>query len=153
MPTSRPRGSVGSPVRGADRPDRSKAENSGTENSGTDAIRDLVDDLRELLQQELRSAQDELAGKARVASEGVLLLSVAVVLGALAAGTSTVMIMRMLERALPPMTAAAVATIVFAAAAAVLARIGLAEVRRALPLVPEQALDELREEIREMLPG
>jgi hypothetical protein len=63
------------------------------------------------------------------------------------------MIMRMLERALPPMTAAAVATIVFAAAAAVLARIGLAEVRRALPLVPEQALDELREEIREMLPG
>jgi hypothetical protein len=70
MATSRPRGSVGSPVRGADRPDRSKAENSGTENSGTDAIRDLVDDLRELLQQELRTAQDELAGKARVASEG-----------------------------------------------------------------------------------
>ena len=153
MATSRPRGSVGSPARDADRPDRSKAENSGTENSGTDAIRDLVDDLRELLQQELRTAQDELAGKARVASEGVLLLSVAVVLGALAAGTSTVMIMRMLERAFPPMTAAAVATIVFAAAAAVLARIGLAEVRRALPLVPEQALDELREEIREMLPG
>jgi hypothetical protein len=34
-----------------------------------------------------------------------------------------------------------------------LAKLGLAEVRRALPLVPEQALDELREEIREMLPG
>jgi hypothetical protein len=61
---------VGSPARGAARPDRSKAENSGTENSGTDAIRDLLVDLRELLQQELRTAQDELAGKAHVASEG-----------------------------------------------------------------------------------
>jgi hypothetical protein len=31
--------------------------------------------------------------------------------------------------------------------------VGLAEVRRALPLVPERALDELREEIREVMPG
>lgn len=80
-------------------------------------------------------------------------LGVAVVLGALAAGASTVMIMRMLEKVLPPTTAAAVATVIFAAAAGVLAAVGLAEVRRALPLVPERALDELREEIREVVPG
>ena len=148
MTTSRPRGSVGSPAGGSGRP-----KSSRTENSGTEAIRGLVDDVRELLQQELRTAQEELAGKARVASEGVLLLGVAVVLGALAAGASTVMIMRMLEKILPPTMAAAVATVIFAAAAGVLAAVGLAEVRRALPLVPERALDELREEIREVMPG
>jgi uncharacterized membrane protein YqjE len=137
MPTSRPPGS----------------ESSRTEHSGAEAIRDFVDDVRELLQQELRAAQEELAGKARVASEGVLLLGVAVVLGAVAAGTSTMLILRILEKALPPMMAAAVATVVFATAAGVIAAVGLAEVRRALPLVPERALDELREEIREVIPG
>jgi hypothetical protein len=116
-------------------------------------IRGFIDDVRELLQQELRTAQDELAGKARVASEGVLLLGVAVVLGALAAGASTVMIMRMLEKVLPPTMAATVATVIFAAAAGVLAAAGLAEIRRALPLIPERALDELREEIREVMPN
>jgi uncharacterized membrane protein YqjE len=136
------------PTGGSDRP-----KSSRTESSGTEAIRDFVDDVRELLQQELRTAQEELAGKARVASEGVLLLGVGVVLGALAAGTSTVMIMRMLEKALPPTMAAAVVTVIFAAAAGVVAAVGLAEVRRALPLVPERALDELREEIREVMPG
>jgi uncharacterized membrane protein YqjE len=121
--------------------------------SGSEAIRGFVDDLRELLQQELRTAQEELAGKARAASEGVLLLGVAVVLGAMAAGTSTVLILRLLEKALPPTVAAAIAMILFAAAAAVLAAVGLAAVRRALPLVPERALDALREEIREVMPG
>ena len=148
MTTSRPRGSVGSGAGGSGRP-----KSSSTENSGAEAIRGFVDDVRELLQQELRTAQEELAGKARVASEGVLLLGVAVVLGALAAGASTVMVMRTLEKVLPPTVAAAVATVIFAAAAGVLAAAGLAEVRRALPLVPERALDELREEIREVLPG
>ena len=148
MTTSRPRGSVGSPAGGSGRP-----KNSSTENSGTEVIRGFVDDVRELLQQELRTAQEELAGKARVASEGVLMLGVAVVLGALAAGASTLMIMRMLEKVLPPTMAATVATVIFAAAAGVLAAAGLAEVRRALPLVPERALDELREEIREVMPG
>jgi hypothetical protein len=148
MTTSRPRGSVGSRAEGSGRP-----KSSSTENSSTDVIRDLVDDVRELLQQELRTAQEELAVKLRVASEGALLLGVAVVLGALAAGASTVMIMRMLEKVLPPTVAAAVATVVFAGAAGVLAGAGLAEVRRALPLVPERALDELREEIREVMPG
>jgi Putative Actinobacterial Holin-X, holin superfamily III len=147
MPTSRPHGSVGSRTRG---PDQRKSSRS--EDFGPDAALGLVDDLRELFQQELRTAREEFAGKARVASEGVLLLGVAVVLGALAAGTSTVMIMRMLEKALPPTIAAAVAAAIFAAAAGVLAARGLAEVRRALPLVPEGALDELREEIRELLP-
>jgi hypothetical protein len=101
---------------------------------------------------ELRTAQEELARKAGGASEGVLLLGVGVVLGAMAAGTSTVMIMRMLENVLPPTIAAALATVIFAGAAAVLATKGLAQVRRALPLIPERALDELREEIREVLP-
>ena len=148
MATSRPRGSAGSLAGGSGRP-----KSSSTESPGTEVIRGFVDDVRELLQQELRTAQEELAGKARVASEGVLLLGVAVVLGALAAGASTVMIMRMLEKVLPPTMAATVATVIFAAAAGVLAAAALAEVRRALPLVPERALDELREEIREVMPG
>ncbi|WP_433503639.1 phage holin family protein [Pseudonocardia halophobica] len=164
---------MGRTAAGSDRPTGSGAENSGTEairgvvddvrelfqqelrtaGSNTEAIRGFVDEMRELLQHERRTAQEELAGKARTAFEGVLFLGAAVVLGALAAGTSTVLIMRMLEKVLPPTMAAAVVTVVLAAAAGVLAVMGLAEVRRALPFVPERALDELREEIREVMPG
>jgi hypothetical protein len=148
MTTSRSRGSVGTRAGGSGRP-----RSPSTENSGAEAIRDFVDDMRDLLEQELRNAQEELAGKIRVASEGALVLGAAVVLGALAAGTSTVVILRMLEKVLPPTLAAAFATVVFAIAAGVLATVGLAAVRRALPLVPERALEELREEVREVLPG
>lgn len=148
MTTSRPRGSAGTRAGGSGRPG-----SPSTESSGADAIRDFIDDMRELLEGELRTAQEELAGKFRVASEGALVLGVAVVLAGLAAGTSTVVIMRMLEKVLSPMLAATVATVVFAVAAGVLASVGVAAVRRALPLVPERALDELWEEVREALPG
>ena len=67
MTTSRSRGSVGT--------------RAGAESSGAEAIRDFVEDVRELLEYELRNAQEELAGKFRVASEGALVLGVAVVLG------------------------------------------------------------------------
>lgn len=173
MPTSRPPGSAGSLGGDSDRRTSSGADSIDTEalrgviddlrelfqqerrtaNSGSEAIRGFVDTLRELLQDELRTAQEELTGKVRTAFEGVLLLGVGVVLGAMAAGTSAVVITRMLENVLPPTIAAAVATVILAAAAAVLAVMGLAQVRRALPLVPQRALDELREEIREVTPG
>ena len=131
----------------------SRPRGSGTESSGAEAIRDFVDDMRELLEVELRNAQEELAGKFRVASEGAVVLGVAVVLGGMAAGASTVVILRMLEKVFPPALAATIATVIFAAAAGLLATAGLAAVRRALPLIPEQALDELWEEVREALPG
>jgi hypothetical protein len=173
MPTRRPPGSADSPGGGSDRPASPGSEDSGTEairgvvddvrrlfqqelraaDSGGEGIRGFLDDLRTLLPEELRTAQEELAGKARTAFEGVLFLGAAVVLGALAAGTSTLVIVRMLEKVLPPTVAAAIVTIVLAVAAGVLAAVGLAEVRRALPLVPERALDELREEIRQVMPG
>ncbi|MCE0766107.1 phage holin family protein [Pseudonocardia kujensis] len=124
-----------------------------TADSGAEAMRAFVDDMRELLPRELRTAQEELAGKARAAVEGVLFLGVGVVLGAVAAGTSTAVIMRMLEKVLPPTVAAAIVTIVVAAAAAVLVAMGLEKVRRVFPLLPERALDELREEIRGAMPG
>jgi Putative Actinobacterial Holin-X, holin superfamily III len=131
----------------------SRPRGSGTESSGAEAIRDFVDDMRELLEVELRNAQEELAGKFRVASEGAVVLGVAVVLGGMAAGASTVVILRMLEKVFPPALAATIATVIFAAAAGLLATAGLAAVRRALPLIPERALDELWEEVREALPG
>ncbi|WP_433296880.1 phage holin family protein [Pseudonocardia sp. CA-142604] len=146
MTTSR--GSVGTRAGGSGR-----LRSPSTENSGAEAIRDFVEDLRDLLEDELHNAQEELAGKFRVASEGALVLGVAVVLGGLAAGTSTVLILRMLEKVFPPTLAATIATVVFAIAAGVLATVGIAAVRRALPLVPERALEELREEVREVLPG
>jgi Putative Actinobacterial Holin-X, holin superfamily III len=132
---------------------RGSRAGASAESSGAEAIRDFVEDVREILEHELRNAQEELAGKFRVASEGALVLGVAVVLGGLAAGTSTVVILRMLEKVFPPTVAATIATVVFAIAAGMLATVGLAAVRRALPLVPERALEELWEEVREVLPG
>lgn len=108
----------------------------------------LTDDVRALVHQELRSAQDELALKARAASKGAAMLGGAAVLGALAAGTSAVMLMRMLEKVLPRTAAAIVATALYGGAAGLLAGTGIEEIRRVLPLVPEQTIEGLRADVR-----
>jgi Putative Actinobacterial Holin-X, holin superfamily III len=113
-----------------------------------DLFQALADDVRTLLRQELRSAREELRDSARNAGRGAALLGGAGVLGALGAGTSAALLVRMLDRVLPRPAAALVATVVYLAGAGALAAAGLAELRRALPVTPTSTLASLSEDVR-----
>ncbi|MBW0093546.1 phage holin family protein [Pseudonocardia sp. KRD-184] len=136
MTTSRPPASTGPGT----------AQESGA--STGELLRALTDDVRTLVRQELRSAQDELAGTARRAGTGAAMLGGSVVLGALAAGTSAAVVTRALERYLPRTAAALLATALFGGGAAALAGVGIEELRRALPIAPQGAVDGLRADLR-----
>lgn len=125
---------------------------SGDSDSSSELLRALTNDVRSLVQQELRNAQSELTDKARVAANGAAMLGGAAVLGALAAGTSAAVLTRMLEKVVPRTTAAMFATALYGSAAGLLAGAGVEELRRALPLVPEQAVDELRADVQAASP-
>jgi hypothetical protein len=113
----------------------------------------LTQDVSGLVREELRAAQAELTAKARRAGRGGALLAGAGVLGALAAGSSAALLLRVLDRVLPPRTAAGVMTLLYAGGAAALGAAGVAELRRAMPLVPEDTITSLREDVQAAAPG
>ena len=113
----------------------------------------LTQDVSALVREEIRAAQAELAGKARRAGRGGALLAGAGVLGALATGSSAVFLLRTLDRVLPPRIAAAVLTVLYAGGAAALGAAGVGELRRAMPLVPEETVSNLREDVEAVRPG
>lgn len=122
------------------------ASNQG--GSTGDPVQSLSADLAALVRQELQRAQEELSGKARQAGRAGAMLGGAAVLGAMAAGTSATLLRRMLERRLPPAAAAFVTTALLGGAAGALASAGLAELRRAWPLVPEETVAGVRKDVR-----
>lgn len=105
-------------------------------NTAADAIADhvvsLSHDAAALARGELQAVRRELSEAARRAAESGALLAAAGACGALALGTSGVAVMRILDGLLPRRLSAVVATGGFGAAAAVLGRKGLTQVRAAV---------------------
>jgi hypothetical protein len=119
-----------------------------SDSSTGDLVGALTEDVRALVQQEVRTAQDELTGKARRAGKGAAMLGGAAVLGALAVGSSAAVLTRTLEKFFPRTTAALLTTALYGGAAAMLASAGVEELRRSLPLAPREAINGLREDVR-----
>ncbi len=93
-------------------------------------------DVGALLREELARIRVELAGTAREGRRAAMLLGGAGVLGSLAAGVSAAAFVRILERFLPAPVAAVVATMAYGAGAVGLARLAVAELRRAREALP-----------------
>ena len=118
-----------------------------------DLLRSLSEDVASLVRSEIEHARLEVVTKTREAAPGAALLGGAAVLGALGTGMSGVYVLRLLDGFLPPRTAAFVATSLYGAGAAALARAGMEELKRVGPPVPERTLDSVREDVEAMRPG
>lgn len=97
-----------------------------------DHVAALSHDAAALARAELDAARRDLAASARRAAESGALLGGSAVCAVLAVGSAGVLVVRVLDRILPPTSAALVATGAFGGAAAVLGGKGLEQVRRAL---------------------
>jgi putative superfamily III holin-X len=110
-----------------------------------DALHDLSDNSRALVRHEIGAAQREMLGKAKQALPALGLLGAAAFLGTLSAAASFRLSVRLLEKTLPPATAAFVAAAGYSVAAGAAAALGIQRLRAVQPLFPaETARDTAR---------
>lgn len=108
----------------------------------------LSQDLALLVRQELDLARVELVEKSKTVGAGAGMLSGAAIAGLLALGSLTAFAILALSLAMAPWLAALIVTIVYGAAAGVLALTGKKKIEEATPLVPQQTLDTVKEDVK-----
>jgi Putative Actinobacterial Holin-X, holin superfamily III len=111
-------------------------------------LRQLSEETTRLVHQELELAKAELAQKGRQAGLGAGLFGAAGAVGLLAAAALTACFILALNAVTPAWLAALIVAVVYAAAAAVLAMRGREQVKRAVPPVPEQTIETVKEDVQ-----
>ena len=114
----------------------------------SELLKQLSDQTTTLVQQEIELAKLELQEKGRKAGIGAGMFGGAGVLGLYAVGALTATIILALATFLPAWVAGLIVTVVYAAIAGVLALRGKAKVKEATPVMPEQAVDTTKEDVR-----
>ena len=104
---------------------------AGAEGATGELLNAMASDVRTMLQQELEQLRGQLRETVTAGKSAAVLLGGAGALGALAVGTSASALVNVLETLLPRPVAPVVATVLYGAGAAALARAGLAELARA----------------------
>lgn len=133
-------GNAAATVPPTDRPDPS-------DSSTGELLRTLTENIQDLVRGEVAGARQEMTDKALAARPAAAMLGGAAVLGALAAGTSAVVLVRVLDRFLPPVASAAVATALLGGGAAALARAGVEELKLVGPPVPERTIESVKADV------
>jgi hypothetical protein len=100
-----------------------------------------------LARQELQLAKAEMAEKGRRAGPGFGMVGGAGVVALLAAGALTAFFILALDGAMPNWLAALIVALAYAAIAAVLYYMGKERVQEAGPLVPEQTIETVKEDV------
>ena len=127
-------------------PPASARPDPSTSSTG-ELLHTLTENIQSLVRGEVASARQEMTDKALAARPAAAMLGGAAVLGALAAGTSAVVLVRFLDRFLPPTTSAAVATALLGGGAAVLAKAGTAELQLVGPPIPERTVEGVKADV------
>jgi Putative Actinobacterial Holin-X, holin superfamily III len=113
-----------------------------------DLLKQLSEETTRLVHQELELAKAELAQKGRQAGIGAGLFGAAAVMGLLAAAALTTCLILLLDMAMPAWLAALIVAVVYAGVAAVLALRGRDRVKQAVPPVPEQTIETVKEDVQ-----
>lgn len=113
----------------------------------TPLVRQLSDQGRRLIRSELELAKVEVSEKAKVAGVGVGMVVVAVVLALGMLGALTATAILALALVLPGWLAALIVTGIYALLVIVAALAGLTQVKKAVPLVPRETVESLKEDI------
>ncbi len=109
-------------------------------------FKQLSDDLSTLVRQELKLAQVEMTEKGKKAGVGVGMFGGAGVVGLLALGAFTACLIAALATGMEVWIAALIVTVLYGAAAGVLALNGKSRVSEAIPPVPEQTVETVKED-------
>ena len=100
-----------------------------------------------LAKQELQLAKAEMKEKGRKAGPGIGMVGAAAGMGLLAAGALTACLILVLDEAMTTWLAALLVGLVYALVAGALFLMGRDRVREAGPFVPEQTIEEVKEDI------
>lgn len=113
----------------------------------SDLVEQLSADVRELVRAELALAKAELAERARRFAVAGGLAAAGAVLGLLALGTFTATAVIALANVWPAWLAALVVAVVLAAVAGILLAVGTKVGRRAVPPVPAETVESIKEDV------
>jgi hypothetical protein len=109
-------------------------------------FKQLSDDLSTLVRQELQLAQAEIAEKGKKAGVGVGMFGGAGLAALLALGAFTACLIAALATGMEVWIAALIVTVLYGATAGVLALNGKSRVSEAMPPVPEQTVETVKED-------
>ena len=111
-------------------------------------VKELSEQTTTLVRKEIELAKAELSQKGKVAGEGAGMFGGAAVLGLLALGTLTTMVLALLDKAMDLWVAALIVTLIYGAVAAVLALSGRERVKEGMPPAPEQTVETVKEDVQ-----
>jgi hypothetical protein len=111
-------------------------------------LKQLSEETTRLVHQEIELAKAELTQKGRQAGMGAGLFGAAGTIGFLALAALTTCFILALDAVMPAWLAALLVAVVYAAVAAVLALRGRAKVKQAVPPVPEQTIETVKEDVQ-----
>ncbi len=111
-------------------------------------LRELSEQTTTLVRQELELAKLELTEKGKRAGIGAGMFGGAGVVGLYAVGALTACLILALATAMTGWLAALIVAVVYGAAAGLLALSGKSKVQQAVPPVPEQATESVKEDVQ-----
>jgi uncharacterized membrane protein YqjE len=124
--------------------------------AGTDDLRDrslgellkqLSEQTTRLVHQELELAKAELSEKGKQAGQGAGMFGGAGAIGLAALGALTACFILALDTIMPAWLAALIVAVVYGIVAFVLVKQGQARMKRAVPPVPEQTIETVKEDV------
>jgi len=110
-------------------------------------LRDLGDEMAQLVRAEIALAKAELLEKSKPAAASAGMFGTGAVLGLGAFGAFTTFLIAVLALAMPVWLSALLVAIVYGAVAGVLAVTAKKKLQEAVPLVPEQTAQTVKEDI------
>jgi uncharacterized membrane protein YqjE len=111
-------------------------------------VKQLSEQTTTLVRQEIELAKAELSEKGKKMGEGAGMFGGAALLGLLALGTLTALIISLLDKAMDFSLAALLVTLAYAALAGAIAMSGRERLKRGLPAAPEQTVETVKEDVQ-----